>query len=164
MAATADLERDMALRLRIETLMTDYVYCIDDDRLEAWPDFFVDSGRYRVTTRENHDQNLPVSLIYCDGKGMMRDRISAMRHANIFEPHSYCHMVGAVSLLESGDGWHRTRSNFTVTRTMVDGRMSVFACGKYLDRIVEESGELRFRERDVILESRQIDTLLVIPI
>ncbi len=164
MAASADLERDMALRLRIETLMTDYVHCIDDDRLEAWPDFFIDSGRYRVITRENHDQNLPVSLIYCDGKGMLRDRISAMRTANIFEPHTYCHMVSAVRLLESRDGWHRTRSNFTVTRTMVDGRMSVFACGKYLDHIVEDSGELRFRERDVVLESRQIDTLLVIPI
>ena len=73
-------------------------------------------------------------------------------------------MVGAVTLLESAAGEHRTQSNFTVTRTMADGDMSLFACGRYFDRIVDDGGVLRFRERTVILDSRRIDTLLVIPI
>lgn len=164
MTALSDIERHLALRLRIEALMADYVHCIDDDRLEDWPGFFVEHGRYRVTTRENHELGLPVNLIYCDGRGMFRDRISALRTANIFEPHVYCHMVGAVTLLESAAGEHRTQSNFTVTRTMADGDMSLFACGRYFDRIVDDGGVLRFRERTVILDSRRIDTLLVIPI
>jgi len=66
---------------RIQALHTDYVHCIDDDRLEEWPDFFTEAGRYRVITRENHELGLPVSLIYCDGRGMLADRISAMRTA-----------------------------------------------------------------------------------
>ena len=163
MTVSAALDRDLALRLRIEALMSDYVHCIDDDRLEDWPEFFVERGRYRVTTRENQALGLPVSLIYCDGRGMLRDRISAMRTANIFEPHVYCHMVSAVKLLDGG-GEHRAQSNFTVTRTMADGEMSIFACGRYLDRIVEDAGRLRFGERTVVLDSRRIDTLLVIPI
>jgi anthranilate 1,2-dioxygenase small subunit len=73
-------------------------------------------------------------------------------------------MVGAVKLLESANGEHRGRSNFTVTRTMAEGDMSIFACGRYLDRIVEDGGALRFLERTVVLDSRRIDTLLVIPI
>lgn len=161
---TTDLERDLAIRLRIEALMTDYVHCIDDDRLEEWPDFFAEDGRYRVITRENHDQALPLSLIYCDGKGMLRDRISALRRANVFEPHGYRHMVSAVKLLEPEGAVHRARSNFTVIRTMADGEMSMFASGQYLDRIVDDSGALRFSERDVVLDSRRVDTLLVIPI
>jgi anthranilate 1,2-dioxygenase small subunit len=155
---------DVELRLRVEALMTDYVQCIDDDRLEEWPQFFVETGRYRVRTRENHERGLPMNLIYCDGRGMLRDRVSALRKANIFEPHVYCHMVGAVKLLESANGEHRGRSNFTVTRTMAEGDMSIFACGRYLDRIVEDGGALRFLERTVVLDSRRIDTLLVIPI
>ena len=67
MTALSDIERHLALRLRIEALMADYVHCIDDDRLEDWPGFFVEHGRYRVTTRENHELGLPVNLIYCDG-------------------------------------------------------------------------------------------------
>ena len=159
-----DLDRELALRLRIEALNADYIHCIDDDRLEEWHEFFVDDGIYRVTTRENTDLNLPVSLIYCEGRGMFHDRISALRTANIFEPHTYCHMVSALQIQESEGGVYRTKSNFSITRTMAEGGMMTFACGRYLDTIVEEGDVLRFRERNVILESRRIDTLLVIPI
>ncbi len=163
-SSSAGLEREIALRSRIQALHTDYVHCIDDDRLEEWPDFFTEDGRYRVITRENHELGLPVSLIYCDGRGMLADRISAMRTANVFEPHTYCHLVGAARVLESARAEHRARANFTVTRTMSDGAMSVFACGRYLDRVVEEAGSLRLAERTVVLDSRRIDTLLVIPL
>jgi anthranilate 1,2-dioxygenase small subunit len=164
MTTTTDLERDLALRLRIEALMADYAHCIDEDRLEEWPDFFTEDGRYRVTSRENHELNLPVSLIYCEGSGMFRDRISALRTANIFEPHTYCHMISALKITGSDGKEHRTQSNFTIIRTMSEGDMSVFACGKYIDHIVENGDRLKYRERSVILESRRINTLLVIPI
>ena len=164
MAVATDLTRELALRLRIEVLMADYTHCIDEDRLEEWPGFFTEDGQYRVTTRENHELNLPVNLIYCDGQGMLRDRISALRTANIFEPHTYCHMTSALKIIGSDGNEHRTQSNFTLMRTMSEGDMSVFACGKYIDCIVEQRGSLKFRERSIILDSRRIHTLLVIPI
>ncbi len=161
---SAGLEHENALGSRIQAFHTDYAHCIDDDRLEDWPDFFTEDGCYRVITRENHELDLPVSLIYCDGRGMLADRISAMRKANVFEPHTYCHLVGAARVLESAEAEHRVRANFTVTRTMSDGAMSVFACGRYLDRVVEDAGRLKLAERTVVLDSRRIDTLLVIPL
>jgi anthranilate 1,2-dioxygenase small subunit len=164
MTITTDLDRDLALRLRIDALMADYIHCIDEDRLEEWPDFFTKDGKYWVTSRENYELNLPVSLIYCEGSGMFRDRISALRTANIFEPHTYSHMTSALKILDSDGKEHRTQSNFSIIRTMSEGDMSVFACGKYIDRIVEQGGGLKFKERSIILESRRIDTLLVIPI
>ena len=42
--------------------------------------------------------------------------------------------------------------------------MSVFACGRYLDRIVETAGALKFAERVVVCDSRSVDTLLVVPL
>jgi len=159
-----ELNWDLVLRLRIEALNADYIHCIDDDRLEEWHEFFADGGIYRVTTRENTDLNLPVSLIYCEGHGMFHDRISALRTANVFEPHTYCHMVSALQIQDSKNGVYRTKSNFSITRTMAEGAMLNFACGRYLDTIVEDGGTLKFQERSVILESRRIDTLLVIPI
>lgn len=155
---------DIIRRLRIEALMTDYAHCIDDDRLEEWPDFFIDAGVYRVITRENHELDLPIALIYCDGRGMLRDRISALRTANIYEPHTYRHAVGAVKILGRDGDITRVQSNFTVIRTMHDGDMTVFACGRYLDRIVDQGDALKFSERLVILDSRRVDTLMVIPI
>ncbi len=155
---------DANLRLRIDDLYADYAHIIADDRLEAWPDLFTARGLYRVTTRENHDLGLPLSLIYCDGRPMMHDRISALRTANIYEPHVYCHTISAVRVLEAGGGVYRTRSNFVVQRTMSEGDTMTFACGRTFDVIVEEDGVLRFAERVAVLDSRRIDTLLVIPV
>jgi anthranilate 1,2-dioxygenase small subunit len=47
---------------------------------------------------------------------------------------------------------------------MQDGRSDLFATGRYLDRIVEEEGALRFAERVVLLDSRRVDILLVLPL
>ena len=153
-----------ALAARIGRLNTAYAHAVDDDRLEDWPGFFTEDGLYRIVTRENHEAALPLAIVHCQGAAMMRDRVRAMRTANIFEPHTYCHSVGAAELLGSEDGAHRARTNFIVVRTMHSGAMSVFACGRYLDRIVETRGGLRFAERVVVCDSRSIDTLLVVPL
>ena len=164
MSSSSQLDRDLVLRLRIDALVADYIHCIDEDRLEDWPNFFSSDARYHVITRENYDLGLPVALIYCDGRGMFKDRISALREANIFEPHVYCHMVSALKIIDASETETRTQSNFYVTRTMPEGEMTTFLCGKVLDTIVEIDGELKFKERKVILDSRRIDTLLVIPV
>ena len=163
-AAAAGLAGDAALRLRIEDLQTEYAHCIDDDRLEDWPGFFTDDGRYRIVTRENFELGMAIGLMYCDGKGMLEDRIAALRVANVYEPHVYRHVVGAARLLGEEAGAHRVAASFAVIRTMASGEMSVFGCGRYVDRIVEAGGGLRFAERIVVLDSRRVDTLLVVPI
>ena len=164
MTTKTDFDRDLSLRLRIDALLANYIHCIDEDRLEEWHNYFTDDGRYKVVTRENYDLGLPVALIYCDGRGMFKDRISALRTANIYEPHVYCHMVSALKILDSSGPEIKTQSNFTITRTMSEGGMMTFLCGKIFDTVTEVDGELKFKERTVILDSRRIDTLLVIPV
>ncbi len=152
------------VRARIEAFNADYANAIDSDRLEEWPDLFTETGIYRVVTRENRERGLPLALIYAAGRGMLSDRITALRTANIYEPHVYCHQVSATKLTgRDGDGW-RAESNFTIVRTLASGPMTVFAAGRYSDRFVEVAGALRLAERTCVLDSRQIDTLLVIPI
>jgi len=161
---SAALDRDLALRLRVADFHAEYAHTIDDDRLEDWPGLFTENGTYRVTTRENFDSGLPLALIYCDGRGMMEDRISALRTANIYEPHVYCHSTSALRVLDISGGEIRARANFAILRTMSEGDVAIFACGRYFDRLVEAGGRLKLRERLAVLDSRQVDTLLVIPL
>jgi len=112
---------DLALRLRVEALYADYAQTIDDDRLEAWPALFVENGKYRVTTRENHGRGLSLAIMYCDGRGMMSDRISALRLANIYEPHVYCHLTSCVRVVDSTSHEIKAQANFAVIRTMQEG-------------------------------------------
>jgi anthranilate 1,2-dioxygenase small subunit len=155
---------EVILRFRLEALMADYVHAIDADRLETWPDFFTDDAEYRVCTRENFDLGFPLSVMSCRGRGMFRDRISALRTANVFEPHVYCHLIGALRIIGRERDHVKTESNFQVIRTMVDGGMAIFACGRSLDTFFVGRDQVSLSGRIVILDSRQIDTLLVIPL
>jgi len=150
---------------RIADLNARYVDAIDTDRLEAWPDFFLDDGRYRIATAENVAQHLPLSLIYATSRAMLRDRVTALREANIYEGQRYRHVLGTPLIAAVEADGVRARTGFMVARVMRTGETMLFATGCYEDRVVlEGSNGARFAEKTVVLDSRQIDTLLAIPL
>src|SRR5262249_38699998 len=143
-----------------------YVEAIDDDNLEAWPDFFTDDGRYRVTTAENVAQNLPVGMMYATSRAMLRDRVRALREANVYETQRYRHILGAPRITAADGDGIRARTGFIVVRIMHTGEMTIFATGNYEDRVSPgPAGDpARFAEKTVVLDSRAVDTLLAIPL
>lgn len=149
---------------KVEDLLARYVHTVDDDRLEEWPDLFAAECCYNILPASNHEAGMPIGYMYCASQGMLRDRVTALRRANIYEPQRYRHMLGAIRMLGADDGAVRVQSGFTVTRIMERGDMALFATGKYLDRIVVEDGQTRFREKLVVLDSECLDSLLVIPL
>ena len=157
---------DVELQLAVENLLARYVHALDEDRLEAWPDFFVEKGSYRITTAENHEQGLPLPVLYADSRAMLRDRVSALRHANIYEPQRYRHTVSATLVERRDPATVLARSHFQVVRVMHTGESVLFASGRYLDRIRldGERGLPQFEEKIVVCDSRRFDTLLAIPL
>lgn len=149
---------------RVSRLNAEYARAIDDDRLEDWPAFFTDPCLYSITSADNHRRGMPVGVIYADSKGMLKDRVAALREANIYERQAYRHVVGLPAIVGERDGAVRAETPFLVVRIMRDGTMALFATGRYLDALVEEAGTLRFRERVVVCDSSRIDTLLAIPL
>jgi 3-phenylpropionate/cinnamic acid dioxygenase small subunit len=151
-------------QLAVQDLNARYVEAIDDGRFEEWPEFFLDDGIYRLTTAENVEQGLPIALIYATSRAMLRDRVKALREANIYEAQRYRHVLGPPRVEAAADGSLRVRTGFMVARIMHTGETALFATGSYRDRVVLEGGPARFAEKSVVLDSRQIDTLLAIPL
>jgi len=145
-------------------LNTDYARAIDDDRLEDWPGFFVEPCLYKITSADNHRQGLEAGIVYADSVGMLRDRVAALRQANVYERQSYRHIVGMPAVVGEADGALQVETAFLVVRIMRDGAMTLFATGRYVDRVIEADGGLRFRERVVVCDGGRIDTLLAIPL
>jgi 3-phenylpropionate/cinnamic acid dioxygenase small subunit len=156
---------DVALHFKVQDLNARYVHAIDEDRLEQWPDFFAADGRYRITTVENVERGLPLSLMYATSRAMMRDRVNSLRNANVYESQRYRHAI-STPVIEPGDGTLvRAVTNFLVARIMHTGETTLFATGRYEDRIaLAADAPPHFVEKTVILDSRQIDTLLAIPL
>jgi len=152
----------MDFEKEVERLHARYAHALDAGRLEDWPGFFTEGGVYRITTAENEERGLPLPVLYAEGRGMLRDRIASLRHANIYEPQRYRHLVSS-TLVELEGGIVRSVSNFLVVRIMQDGQALLFASGRYLDRIVLAPEPL-YAERVVVCDSRRFDTLLAIPL
>ncbi|MFL6800122.1 MAG: aromatic-ring-hydroxylating dioxygenase subunit beta [Xanthobacteraceae bacterium] len=157
------------LRLRLAAEVAElnarYAQAIDENQLEAWPDLFIEQGRYRVTTAENVARGLPLALIHATSRAMLRDRVRSLRDANIYEAQRYRHLLGAPLIEPQGeDDEIRAATSFMVARIMHTGETVLFATGRYQDSIVREGGVLRFAERRVVLDSRLIDTLLALPL
>ena len=152
------------VRRQIEDLIADYAHAIDDDRLEEWPDFFTDDCSYRIINRENHAKGRRVGIMDCSSKGMLRDRILALREANVYEPHFYRHLQSGTRITSMDGDAYLVETSFAIVRTMQEGDMSIFGAGKFVDEIVFDGDTPLFRKRLVVTDSNRIHTLIVIPI
>jgi len=145
---------------RLAALNAEYAAAIDDDRLEAWPNYFVEDCLYKITSADNVRDGNEAGIVYADSRSMLADRVLALRRANIYERQAYRHIVGTPRLT----GADTAETPFLVVRTMRDGRMDLFVAGRYQDRLHDENGTLCFRERIVICDSSHFDTLVAIPL
>ena len=153
-----------ALQPLLAQLNADYARALDDDRLEDWPGFFTEPCLYLITTADNHRQGYTAGVVYADSQGMLQDRVAALREANVYERQTYRHLIGLPAILGESDGVVRAETPFLVVRIMRDGRMDLFATGRYLDVLVDDARSLRIRERLVVCDSSRFDTLLAIPL
>lgn len=151
-------------RQALQHLVSDLAFCIDDGEYDRIPQFFTEQTLYLVIPKREHDLGRKVGFMRCESRGMLEDRLAAMKNGNIFEPHQYRHIVGNVLVDDTADGVIRMRTPFLLVRTSQEGAADLFAAGKYLDELVLESDKLLIRKRIAVLDSHRIDTLLVLPI
>lgn len=149
----------------VENLVHEWARAIDEDRVEAICDLLQPEGRYRVQSRFNADRQLPHALIDARSAAQLRDRIKSMRLANIYEPQHYRHLVSGVQIVGGEGTLLQVRSNFLVVRTLdLDGDMKLFAAGQCEDVVDVGGAQPLFQSRHFKLDSRVVETLLVIPL
>lgn len=161
---SAALDDRLRLRLELEELYADYAGVLDDGDYEAWPDFFTEACNYQVIARENFDQGLPLAAIRCESRGMLRDRVEAVRSTSMYEPRALRHLVGGVRILEATAKTVTARANFCIMETLNDEPTRVFLSGVYRDALVREGRRLRFRERLCVFDSNLVLNSIVIPV
>jgi anthranilate 1,2-dioxygenase small subunit len=145
-------------------LIETYGRLLDEDRLEDWLDLFAETCRYEIVSRENRAQNLPLSLMLCDNKDMLRDRIHSLRHANIFNIHSDCHVIGLVRA-EAGEGGRLSATAaYSLFQSNQDGETRLFSVGRYHFTLLPSDGGLLIETAIVVVDTGTILTLLATPI
>ncbi len=150
--------------LQVHDLVEAYGRLLDEDRLEAWLELFVEDCRYEIVSRENREQNLPLSLMLCDSKDMLRDRIYSLREANIYNIHYDCHVIGPVRATEEQAGVIVASASYALYQSNQDGDSRLFSVGRYHLDLVGEGDALRISRQIVVVDTASIPTLLATPI
>ncbi|AIT82637.1 MULTISPECIES: aromatic-ring-hydroxylating dioxygenase subunit beta [Sphingomonadales] len=155
---------DPVLQGLVDSLNAAYCLCLDDGRLEEWPEFFVDDCLYQVIARENVDNGLPAAVIYCDSKGMLVDRVVALRQANVFPEHFSRHLISRAVLTGIDGDTVSAEASYAVLQTRNDGETRIYNVGKYVDRLLIKDGLAKLVSRMCVYDTHRIATLLATPI
>jgi anthranilate 1,2-dioxygenase small subunit len=153
-----DIERQIA------RLNTQYALCLDDDRIELWPGLFVDKCRYVIHPRENFAAGLEGYILYLDSNAMLRDRVTSLREANLFNIQQNRHLVSNIEVQgRERDTWI-ARASYVVIQTDAEGNAAVFSVGEYRDRITVTDHGARFVERIVITDNFNVHGMVAFPL
>jgi anthranilate 1,2-dioxygenase small subunit len=156
--------QEIILWYDLHRLQERYVSVIDTDRLEEWPELFTEDGVYEIVPKENSDRDLPIGIMHCFGRAMLRDRITSLRKANVFEPHAYRHMTSGLELAQVDADTVDMQSNYVVVQTLTDGDSRVYQAGRYFDRVVRTWDGWRYQRKRALYDTSRVQTLLVTPV
>jgi salicylate 5-hydroxylase small subunit len=156
------------LRLRLDDLYARYIACLDEARFDDWPHFFTEECLYKVMPRENHERGLKLATIAAESRGMLIDRAYGIQNTLFHQPYYQRHMVSGLFVRalddQAGSRLIRTQANYAVFRTKQNHLSEVFNVGRYIDTVVEDAGELKFREKLCVFDSELIPNSLIYPI
>ncbi|HKR88253.1 MAG TPA: aromatic-ring-hydroxylating dioxygenase subunit beta [Phenylobacterium sp.] len=157
------LERHLD-RLAVEDFYAAYVACLDEDRLEAWPDFFLEDGLYGLWSKENWDAGLPAPMFLCRNRRQMHDRVTSFREANLYPTHWNRHLVSSVQVIAADVTEISARSNYAVLQTRLSGETFIYQSGRAHDVFHRGPQGLQLKERRLVYDTLAVQTLFVMPI
>jgi 3-phenylpropionate/cinnamic acid dioxygenase small subunit len=164
MPATEKSVLTAELRLDVQEFYARYAECLDGGRLQQWPEFFLESCVYRITTRRNLRLGPEEDLVFLSARTAMIDRIVAIGQSEDYEPHTQRHTISNFRIQAASEQELRAQANFQILRTFPEGRTEYFVSGSYSDRIAVSAGRLNFREKICVLDSDVPPDSLIYPI
>jgi 3-phenylpropionate/cinnamic acid dioxygenase small subunit len=163
-AAAPELNASLELRTRLADLYAAYDDALGEGEYERWPEFFTEVCRYQIIPRESHDLGHPLGLMQAESRGMLADRVAAIRKTTLYAPRIVQRLVSSIVLRAIEPDGMRLSASFATFQTMLNEPSQVFLCGRLYDRVVDDAGTLRFAERICVTDSTLVPTSLIFPI
>lgn len=150
--------------LEAAALLARHGQLCDSGRLTEWLDLFAEECSYRIVPRENYDRGLPVTLLQCDNRRQLRDRVVSLLEAMKYNIHTDRHVIGMPVVLERAGGVLKVEASFVILQADAEGVGALFAFGRYFDELVYEGGGLRFKSKVAVIDNFEIPHALSTPI
>ncbi len=156
----------LLLKQEIEDFHADYATALDEQRLDDWAEMFTEDAFYVILSKENADRNMPVGLIYCEGRGMLRDRAFALKKTAMFAPRYTRHIISNIRCEDpAANGIIAARANYIVLQVVFDNPIATLhQIGIYEDKFQRVGGVLKLASRRCIYDNLLVDNALCLPV
>ena len=149
-------------RSEVEDFLYEEAALLDAWNLDGWLEILCDDARYLVPPNEAPDADPDDTLfIIADDIHRIRSRVKRLKspdaHAE-YPPSRTRRLITNVRILDSSGSHVTATSNFSVHRFRRGGRGGVYV-GRYIHRLVRDSGVLKIAERRVILDAEELGAL-----
>lgn len=151
------------LHARICAFYDEYGFVCDDE-IERWPDLFRDEAIYKIVARENYERGLPLATMSCEGRGMLRDRVTSILKTSVYVPRQTRHLIANVRIVGRETDRVRTQANFAVFESFEDTGSRVLAVGRYYDVVSTSDVQLRFDEKLCVYDGNVIEGSIIYPL
>lgn len=155
---------ELVLYRELEDLYARYAEYLDDGPLESWPECFTESCLYLIIPRENVERGLPLAVMRCESRDMLKDRVTAIRETMLYEPRYLRHHVTNLRVLSHIASEVQAVANFTVVEVLPEELPRILLTGRYRDRLQREDGAWRFTERHCVYDSTLVPNSIIYPI
>lgn len=155
---------DFELYQQVQDFYQDYAMSIDSEQWDKWIDFFVEDCVYKIQSRDNFDNNFPLSALALSSKGMLKDRIYGITETIYHEHYYQTHVVSTPRILKVTENHIESEARYAVFRTKQDGIAEVYNVGRYIDRLVRVDGKLLIESRRCIFDNEMILNSVIYPI
>jgi salicylate 5-hydroxylase small subunit len=154
----------IALQFDVEQLYSRYGAAIDDGRLDDWCDLFWEECFYAIIPRDNYDRGLPLAIMRCESRAMLKDRARAIRETMMFEPRYVRHQITNVRILQADPAIH-AQASYVVFEVLADELPKILSVGRSIDLIERDvDGALRFRDKRVVYDSVLVPNSIIYPL
>jgi salicylate 5-hydroxylase small subunit len=150
--------------MQLTRLYAEYAAVVDSGEWEKWPEFFMEQCTYKLQPRENYERGFPLATLSFESKGMLKDRVYAIRETLFHDLYYQRHVVGAPRVLTADGERIHAEANYSVFRTKLNELSTVFNVGRYLDTVRRTPDGLKFESRICVYDSEMIPNSIIYPI
>jgi len=137
-----------------------------DDEIAGWPDLFTEDALYQIVARENFERGMIWPTMSCEGRGMLRDRVTAIQRTSVYTPRQMRHVISGIRIVGDVPNGYRTQATFLIGESGPDGESRLFAIGRYFDIVVRDddaAAGFRFAEKTCVYDGNLIPSTLIFP-
>lgn len=153
-------------RLALDDLYNDYVTGLDGGAYEDWARLFLEDAYYDIIPRSNYDRGYEIGIMRCESRGMIEDRIHAIRETIMHEPRICRHFLSGLRYSRHANGAdaYDVTGSYLVVETLPDNFTRILSAGAYIDEVVRTDEGLRFRKKRCVYDSELIPNSIVFPL